>query len=178
MGFCAVTKHILEHGYYPVAFISQCYYSLIDDRLNGYMAALHACGHAYDERYVYIHHNYDEQEAAVKALEYFLSLPQPPRALVCFNDYIASTVYDECSKRGIKVPGDIAITGADNTPICDLKQMKLTSIDCSRYQMGVEAAEKLLELASGKPGLDSTNKLSLTILPQQLVIRQSCGCNM
>jgi GntR family transcriptional regulator of arabinose operon len=177
LGFYLITKHLIEHRYSPIAFIGQRYYSIFDFRLTGYATALTECGIDYNEDYVYIHSNFDERDAAVKGIDYLLSLPKIPRACVCFNDLIATIVSDECIKRGLKIPNDLAITGADNTHICDLMQVKLTSVDCSRYQIGISAAEKLLSMT--KKSFDDFNdpsKLSVNILPQSIVIRESCGC--
>ena len=178
MGFYYVTKHLLEHSYYPIGFISQKYYSIVNQRLNGYASALSESGYEYDEKYVYIHPTFDERGAAMQGVDYLLSLPERPRAIACFNDFIASCVCDECTKRGFSIPGDIAVTGADNTHICNIMPVKLTSIDCSRYQIGMVAAEKLLGLTKTLSGdVTLPNSTSVSIIPQRLVTRESCGCS-
>ena len=51
---------------------------------------------------------------------------------------------------GLKVPGDLAVVGYDNTAWCDLAQNALTSIDQSGQVLGLQAARLLIERIKGR----------------------------
>jgi len=173
------TKHLLEHGFQKIAFAGQKRYSIVDERYSGYVAALEEFSLPIDPEYVFMHDSFDEKTAAASAAQKFLTLEHRPDAIFCFNDYIAFLLYDKLTHAGIRIPDDISLVSCDNSILCDLLPCKLTSIDCSSYQVGQEAALQLLRLTGLIPNLPPSPYMvgNLTLLPQKLVIRKSCGCH-
>jgi LacI family transcriptional regulator len=71
---------------------------------------------------------------------------------------------------GLRVPGDIAIVGFNNDPICRLTVPAITTINYSGMEIGRVAALQLMNtIASGRPSL-STAK---TVVPADLIVRES-----
>jgi LacI family transcriptional regulator len=92
-----------------------------------------------------------------------------PDAIVALNDAMAIGALGVMKERGLTAPEDIAVTGFDD---CDSAPViGLTTVHAPLYQMGQEAAK--LALASLTPEGPAANHI---IVPTELVIRQSCGC--
>ncbi|NJD04728.1 MAG: substrate-binding domain-containing protein [Ruminiclostridium sp.] len=177
-GCYIATRHLIEHKAAPIAFISQKRYSTIDQRFQGYMAALSEYGIELNYDYIYMHNNYDEKEAAIKGVEYILKSSTLPKAIVCFNDLVAFEVYEMLKSNGINVPDDVAIIGYDDSIICDIMPVKLSSIRYPKYQVGLKAAELLAGIINKDEKSLKVLKAgsNLIIIPPELSVRESCGC--
>ncbi len=91
-------------------------------------------------------------------------------AIAFCNDEMAKGGYRECTRRGLKVGEDIAITGFDNFATSRSLIPPLTTISQNTYKMGAMAVQQVAALLDGRP-------VSCTRLNTQLHIRRSCGCN-
>lgn len=67
-----------------------------------------------------------------------------PDAVVAANDLIGIGVLRAAEDLGLSVPGDLAVTGVDNTELADVVRPGLTSIDLGAEERGRVAAELLL----------------------------------
>ena len=56
-----------------------------------------------------------------------------------------------CRKKGLKIPGDIAIAGFGGTDIGSVLPARLTTTNTFRLRIGKLAAENLLERIEGRP---------------------------
>jgi LacI family gluconate utilization system Gnt-I transcriptional repressor len=70
-------------------------------------------------------------------------------AVFCCNDDLALGVLFECQRRGIDVPGQVAIVGFNNLDFCIASVPPLTSVSTERAFMGTWAAEAILEIIRG-----------------------------
>jgi LacI family transcriptional regulator, galactose operon repressor len=93
-----------------------------------------------------------------------------PRAILCANDQTALGVTYALAQRGIRVPQDVAITGFDDVPVAKHLHPPLTTIRQPMQELGATAFEVLYERISEGRGKSDT------VLPVELVIRESCGC--
>ncbi|HSV55635.1 MAG TPA: LacI family DNA-binding transcriptional regulator [Magnetospirillaceae bacterium] len=64
-------------------------------------------------------------------------------SLMCFNDLIAVTVYQAALHRGLEVPGDFSLTGFDNSPVLDLLDQRIDTLEFSVHMLGKEAGQWL-----------------------------------
>ena len=93
-----------------------------------------------------------------------------PRAIVCANDQTALGAIHALARRGLRVPQDVAVTGFDDVPIARHLQPPLTTVRQPMQELGATAFEVIYsKISSGKGDTD-------TVLPVQLIIRESCGC--
>lgn len=89
-------------------------------------------------------------------------------AVVCANDTMALSGYEECKRRG-RIPGnDIAITGFDDIPEAKSAFPSLTTIEQNSYDLGYMAMQKAVELCL-HGNLDSVK------VPVYFKHRESCG---
>jgi LacI family transcriptional regulator len=94
-----------------------------------------------------------------------------PDAVFCGNDQIARGMIDGFTRRGLAVPGDVAVIGFDNWEIfAAASRPPLTTVDMNLKDLGRHAGLTLLDLVEGRsvaPGIRA--------LPCRLVVRASCG---
>lgn len=69
------------------------------------------------------------------------------------------------------VPGDVAVVGFDDIPFARYLSPALTTIHAPIEEVGRAAVQQLVRLINGQ------QTEALTLLPTELIIRESCGCN-
>lgn len=88
--------------------------------------------------------------------------------VVCANDTMALSGYEECRKRGL-VPGvDVAITGFDDIPEARFAMPPLTTIEQNAYDLGFVAMEKAVEMLR-------EGRMQSAKVPVYFKHRASCG---
>lgn len=75
----------------------------------------------------------------------------PPSALVCASDVLAAASLARARERDIEVPGGLALTGFDDSPLAALSSPPLTSVRIDYAQFGEAAAAALLAAIAGEP---------------------------
>lgn len=74
-----------------------------------------------------------------------------PTAVVCTNDVFAVGAMVACREAGVRIPGDISITGCDNTDLGATQTPALTSIRTPIREIGRAAAEQVIARLEGRP---------------------------
>lgn len=90
-------------------------------------------------------------------------------ALVCGNDVIAIGVLLEALKRGMRVPGDLSITGFDNLTLSGELHPAITTVEVLAETMGASAANLLIHALEDRKPVESLQ------LPTRLVVRETTG---
>ncbi|WP_026530063.1 LacI family DNA-binding transcriptional regulator [Haematomicrobium sanguinis] len=94
-----------------------------------------------------------------------------PDVLVCVHDEIALPMMDELERRGISVPGDVAVTGFDGIVAGRLSRPPLTTVRQPMEAIGRSAVDMLIRAAEG------SGEAQTQVLPVELMVRESCGCS-
>jgi LacI family transcriptional regulator len=110
---------------------------------------------------------FTEPEGA-RLCEELLDADAPFTAIVAGNDLMALGCYDVFAARGIDCPGEVSVVGFNDMPFADRFSPPLTTIGIPQYEIGVAAAELLLELLQG--GGDGPREI---VLPAHLIVRGS-----
>ena len=93
-----------------------------------------------------------------------------PDGIFCSNDTTAIACIQYCKKRGISVPGQVAIVGFMNDPRSEIIEPNLTTIAQPGTEMGRVACEQaLLQINKQK----EENLQTEIILQTELIIRES-----
>lgn len=108
-------------------------------------------------------------EAGARATRELLESEEPPTAIVYANDLMAMAGMSLALSRGIAVPGDLSVTGYDDTEISAHLQPSLTTVSTDVTEWGRAAATGLLEVIERRP----LSKVELE--PPRLVVRDSTG---
>jgi LacI family transcriptional regulator len=91
-----------------------------------------------------------------------------PYKVFCANDLLALGLLQELTRRGIRVPGDVAIVGYDDIEFA-AAAVPISSVRQPRRQLGRTAAQLLLEEAAA----DGPHSHRQVIFQPELVIRES-----
>ncbi len=112
-------------------------------RFKGIKRALEENDIMLNEKYVITGNwKYKETREAVKAL---LKDPKCPKAFIAMNDEMAVAVRDAAQEFGFSVPGDISISGFDNSDIVHYGSPKITTVALPLQEMGYKAMELVLD---------------------------------
>jgi LacI family gluconate utilization system Gnt-I transcriptional repressor len=90
-------------------------------------------------------------DGGARAVAEVLALGRPVDALQCGTDVLAVGAMLECQRRGIAVPGRLAITGFDDLPIANSIVPPLTTVRIDRIGLGRRVGRVLLQRLSGDP---------------------------
>ncbi|MHB1157768.1 MAG: LacI family DNA-binding transcriptional regulator [Phycisphaerales bacterium] len=166
----AIARHLLDLGHRRIAYIAGPeFVSTAVERRAGFeaqcaLAAVHP-------RIWQGTFNYEEGHEIGRRI---LAEDNRPTAVAAINDTVALGVLQAARDRGLRVPVDLSVTGADGA--YPEFQPKLTTFEAPMYEMGREAAELLLQRIHQKPEADTEPLTSLDLrLKTQLVVGDTTG---
>lgn len=93
-----------------------------------------------------------------------------PHAIFAADDDSARGALLALQQAGLRVPEDVAVVGFDDSILSQYLTPPLTTVRAPIELAGRTATERLIEL------INTGHTEPLTLLPTELVIRQSCGC--
>lgn len=142
-GMALAVDHLAEQGRARIAFVN----GPVDTtpgaaRRRGYLAAL-ADRELPDNANIQVTARDFTYKAGLKAAETLLE-QSTPDAIVCANDLLAIAALNVATRRGLRIPDDVAIVGMDDTDIADLANPAITSVDLGATKRARAAAKLLL----------------------------------
>lgn len=157
-------QHMLECHYDKIAFIAE---RRTDDistrRLNGFLGSMYDYGYRIPEEYI-CYTDSSKEDAYRQALA-LLSLPEPPRAIICENNLLALSLCKALLEKHLRVPDDVAFLTFDSYPYSALIEPSPTIVDIDVYDLGVQAAVMLLRKLEN-PSLLLQSYTTLPVLRQ------------
>ena len=168
VGAFSAVDHLAKSGYKRIAYISGLpQIPSSQQREQGYLDALSANGLAIDRNL--IKYGDSRHESGVKLCEELLQLADPPDAIFAGNNLITLGALETIHKKGLKIPGQIAIIGFDDMYWSISLNPPLTAVRQPAYEIGKRAAEQLI-LRIKDPARPTVS----VILKTELMIRSSC----
>lgn len=110
-------------------------------------------------------------KAGVELSAQVLASPHRPSALVCANDDMAAGALFSAHRLGLNIPGDVSVTGFDDTPVSEIVWPPLSTIHQPLRQIGAKAVELLVEIIQNNP--EAEGSAPGIYVPFQLVERAS-----
>lgn len=145
-----VVKHLLDKGCARIGFIGARMDPRVQQRMQGYKTALEDAGKYWKNFIV----TTPEPSSIAVGGELFKSLMAATNGVVdavfCANDDLALGALFESQRMNIRVPADMAICGFNDIEAAQFVNPSLTSVSVGRYEMGVRAAEMLVDTLNGK----------------------------
>lgn len=170
-GAYTLTRHLISRGHTKIAgmFMSDLTQGI--DRYTGYMTAMRDAGLPLPDAaslwYTSEEARYLSDYGHIDMIEHFIDFYLRDRtAVICYNDVIADQLIRVLLKRRLRVPKDVAVVSFDNSYICDLCPVHITSLESDIGQVGRIAANLLLDKMDGK-------QCSSITIPWKLIQRQS-----
>jgi DNA-binding LacI/PurR family transcriptional regulator len=172
LGARQITDHLIEqHGRRLIAFLRGPAGNE-DSRLReqGYREALQA--HSIPLRPALIGDGEFYEGPARATVARWLAEGLEFDAIFAGDDGSASGALAALTQAGRRVPQDISLVGFDDAPVARYLNPQLTTVRARSDQVGREAIRQLVQL------IETGKADAITLLPTDLVIRQSCGCPM
>jgi DNA-binding LacI/PurR family transcriptional regulator len=162
-GMTAAAEHLVSLGHRRIAFLGgPARLEFVQRRLARWREALQAAGVAPGPA-AHAESGGGNAEAAAALLKY------EPTAVACTSDALALSVVAGARERGLAVPGDLSVTGFDDSPLASLSSPTLTSVRVDYAEFGAAATAALLAAIAGEPPPDHSAS------PPRLVVRASTG---
>lgn len=149
-GAGAATGHLLGLGHRRIGAITgPAGWCATEERLAGYRTALVGADVRLDPGLV-VESDF-EVEGGRSAAARLLSLPEPPTALLAFNDNLAVGAFRCALERGLELPADLSVVGFDDAEHAPLVTPALTTVRQPLGEMARVAVGLLTRLLAGRP---------------------------
>ena len=171
-GAARATRHLFDLGRKRVALVVASPTSSHDDRVAGYLFAVHAAQQA------------GRKDGGPKPVVLLQDGDLPTRdayarladdvhkleidGVVCYQDYTAMGIIVELLTRGLSVPGDVAVVGFDDLPIGNSFTIGVTSYAYPAEAMAEQAVRLMRERIK-----DPARPPIKVVVPGRLVVRES-----
>ena len=136
-------------------------------RHNGFLLGMEAAGLEPDPALITFAEAFSVAEG-VRCARALLAGRVRPTAIVAGNDMLAIGCYQAIEESGLKCPADISVVGFNDIPFSNRLSPPLTSVRFPHYQVGIEAAQLVLERIQSPNG-----PTKILFLPPELVVRGS-----
>lgn len=171
-GSYEATEHLIQNGYRNIACVTNSeFLSITTERLAGYREALIANdikpNPAYIKHCFYGGMIFAEVEEAVNKL---FTLKNRPDAIFTTSDKLTTGCLKTLKRRGLSIPGDVALAGFSNSDIAELVSPSLTVVRQPAYEIGKAAMELMLQLVESKRPVQKFEK---RVLLPELHVRES-----
>ena len=168
-----VVEHLIENGHRNIAHYGfegpeDTVVNPAAFRLKGYLDVMRERGLASRIQVVEQKQNATHDDRVRQIVE-MITGKNRPTAVCAWSDAAAISIMSVANERGLRIPDDLATVGYNNWPMCAIPQISLTSVDQDPHQLGMRAAELLIERIEGR-----TESVHFVTQPR-LVVRSSSG---
>ena len=143
-GGAAVAEHFVAMGYTSFGYIAFGPRLKLDMRLKGFRSDLSDEGFDLPEANVVDDNGWDIANG-YHAMAKLAAQPNPPRAVMAFNDLPAIGALQYCREHDIAVPGEVAIAGFDNLNETQVTHPPLTTMEYPHAEIAQLAIQTLLD---------------------------------
>lgn len=166
-GMAEVVDHLVGLGHRRIAHIDGGVGSMAGERREGFTARMRHHGLQAETTVVPGGRTEPDGYDAARRL---LELPSPPSAVAAFNDHCAVGAMDAYGSVGLRVPGDVSVTGYDDSLLAQLRAVDLTSVRQDAGDLGRRAVTAAVERLD-----DGRDAPVETVLTPRLVVRSTSG---
>ena len=160
-----VAKHFIENGHQHIAIVrGNADHQDAIHRFEGYQRALDEAAIPLREELVY--QGDFQAESGVAAVNTLVSRGVEFTAICAANDMVAFGARLALHRHNIRVPEDVSIIGFDDQAEAAFMTPPLTSVRQPAVEMGVAAAQALINMMENKP-------YEIPNLPAELITRES-----
>jgi DNA-binding LacI/PurR family transcriptional regulator len=166
-GIAAAVDHLAGLGHHRIVHVAGGPGSIRTDRRDGYLRAMRR--HGFADAVRIIEGDFTEK-TGVAAAEQLLAEGVLPTAVVAGNDRMAIGLIDALRRAGVDVPGQVSVTGYDDSPLARLSHIDLTSVS----QEPLEQANRAVTAVVERLDAQRTEAVS-SVLQPRLVVRATTG---
>ncbi|HEY7873004.1 MAG TPA: LacI family DNA-binding transcriptional regulator [Rudaea sp.] len=170
-GAFAMVQHLVASGRRRIALIAGPERNFdASERLRGYTAAMARFAPSIP---LQVLDGDFTEESGHDAARRLLANRLRPQAVFATNDMMAVGCLYAFREGGVRVPGDIAVTGFDDIPFARLIAPALTTVRVRIADFGARSLERLVAMIDDRA--DAAREKHAQLLGTELVVRQSCG---
>ncbi|PWD51812.1 LacI family transcriptional regulator [Serinibacter arcticus] len=171
-GAHAVATHLLEQGRRRIALVwnATSHDGPDGERFEGYLRALAEHGLTHDPLLFTTGSDWDRRMSGYEAMVALLRSGARFDAALCVNDAVAVGAMRALRSHGREVPGDVAVTGFDDTAEGEFTTPSLTSVNPRKAEMVAHAVRMLVDRLDGFDGPSRSVRTGA-----DLVVRASSG---
>lgn len=163
-----ITRYLIERGHRRIGLIApqnRLQVTNLAGRVEGMKEVLGQAGYPNYREYPVDGPNLDEMRQIVRQLQ---SDPNRPTAIYGFSDEYSFPLLRALLEQGFRVPHDMALIGADNTPMCDYTSPSLTSVSLNVKQIAEQAIDAIVQRKDSKESsITEVESKSLPFLVQR-----------
>jgi LacI family transcriptional regulator, galactose operon repressor len=160
--------HLVNLGHRRIGYVGGLkHLSVMNEREQGYLAALHKHGLPFVEEYLRQGNN--RQDGGHQAVCELLSLPEPPTAVLIANNLMTLGGLQAIHESGLAIPKQVSLVGFDDMDWASSLRPPLTCVAQPAYEMGETAAGILLDRIRQPDKPHQTR-----VLDTRLIVRASC----
>ncbi|MBX5217749.1 MULTISPECIES: LacI family DNA-binding transcriptional regulator [unclassified Rhizobium] len=161
------TQHLIERGLRRIAFLTGNLDHRAQSRFDGYRAAMQQADLP-NMQIIAEKPRYSSVALGSNLFAITCAGGEVPEAIFCTDDNLALGAMQECRKRGIRVPDDIAIMGFHDLEFAACAAPSLSSVLTRRFETGKLAAEKVLTaLTSSVASKGQQIDLGYALIPRE-----------
>jgi GntR family transcriptional regulator, arabinose operon transcriptional repressor len=162
------TEHLIKLGHEKIIGLFKTDDLQGVNRMQGFIRAFREHSLPFFPEMVITYTTDDLESKLLDQLLPFFMTDKKPTAIVCYNDQLALQVLNMLRSHGLNVPEDVSIVGYDDSFLAEATDVKLTSVNHPKMEMGIEAAKWIVAAVEKR----DTNTHS-TVYEPELVIRNS-----
>jgi GntR family transcriptional regulator, arabinose operon transcriptional repressor len=166
-----LTDHLIRLGHHRIAGFFKTDDLQGVNRLKGFIRAHQEHGVALATNHLVSYTTEEKESKPLEIARTFLQQQEGerPTAFVCYNDELAIKLLDVIRQQGLTVPDDISVVGFDDSTFATATEVKLTTIRHPKVEMGIQAAEMLIQM------IEKQNERNINdiIYQPELIIRES-----
>jgi LacI family gluconate utilization system Gnt-I transcriptional repressor len=167
-----MVRYLAEKGYRRIGFLGGA--SELDrrgqDRLKGYQMEMKALG-LDKHRVVRLGEAPVTMSHGAPAMAEMLERWPDTQAVMCVSDMSAFGAIMECQRRGLSVPGDIAIAGFGNFEIAACCYPTITTVSVDAYGIGQRTGEAIVGALAAAEGASARHpaktRIQYTVVPRE-----------
>jgi LacI family transcriptional regulator len=162
--------HLIEHGHRNILCVGyDGQFNSISQRMEGYESTMNGAG--LKPQFVMV----NEYAMVGPQVLRRLRSAKPPTALFTLNNVTTTRVLSMLQRENIRIPGEVAIIGFDDFELAPLLAVPLTAVRQPAAELGRSATRLVLDWVRSHTS-DQRSTRARVVLPTELVIRRSCGC--
>jgi LacI family transcriptional regulator len=158
------TRHLIDVGHRHIVYVGQD-----DNRISGYRQA---CMEIDSPPTIFTVAPRANMATGYEGAAKVLALSPRPTAIMAGCDEVAIGLLKALQQQNVSVPEEMALASIDNIPMAAYTIPALTTVDVPQTDLGRMAVQMLINHAS-----HSDMPAVSTLLPTNLIIRESCGQN-
>lgn len=160
-------KHLIENGYKRIAFMSNGNDKVFNqDRIEGYKKELKNNHINLNNKFIV--EGIGTVEQGEELAKQLLKGNNIPDAIICSNDHMVVGVLKAAKEKKISIPNDLGVICFDNTTVMELSNISITCLNVDTYELGIQAADKLISLIE-----NTKSSVRQTLISTSIIKRES-----